>query len=88
MGARVDDVVLYDNAPVCRGASPLPAFDAVFFASSSGVEAFIGQYGARMLSGKEIFAIGEPTRNALPPRLRTKVRLMPLALPQSFGRKV
>ena len=84
MGARVDDVVLYDNAPVCRGTSPLPVFDAVFFASTSGVEAFIGQYGAKALSGKEIFAIGEPTRSALPPRLRTKARLMPLVLPQSF----
>ena len=82
MGAQVDDVVLYDNAPVLREGEPLPEFDAVFFASTSGVEAFVGLYGAKALSGREIFAIGEPTRNALPPRLRTKVRIMPLALPQ------
>ena len=86
MGARVDDVVLYGNAPVCRGALPLPEFDAVFFASTSGVEAFIGQYGVKALSGKEMFTIGEPTRNALPPKLRTKARLMPLALSRSSGR--
>ena len=86
MGAKVDDVVLYDNAPVCREGVALPKFDAVFFASTSGVEAFIEQYGAKALSRKEIFTIGEPTRNALPPKLRTKARLMPLALPQSFGR--
>ena len=86
IGAHVDDVVLYDNVSVCREASPLPQFDAVFFASTSGVEAFVGQYGAKALSGKEIFAIGGPTRNALPPKPRAKARLLPLALPQSFGR--
>ena len=86
MGAKVDDVVLYDNAPVCREGVALPKFDAVFFASTSGVEAFIEQYGTKALSRKEIFAIGGPTRNALPPKPRAKARLLPLALPQSFGR--
>ena len=78
MGAAVDDVVLYDNTPVSRDCVSLPEFDAVFFASSSAVCAFVGQYGAKAMSGKEIFVIGEPTRNALPPRLRSKARLMPL----------
>lgn len=86
MGAKVEDVVLYRNSPVFREGKSLPTSDAVFFASTSGVEAFVGQYGVKALSGKEIFAIGEPTRNALPPKLRTKARLMPLALSQSFGR--
>ena len=87
MGALVDDIVLYDNGPVHREGESLPTFDAVFFASSSGVEAFVGKYGARSLSGKEILVIGEPTRNALPPRMRTKARLMPLASTQLFERK-
>ena len=78
MGATVDDVVLYDNTPVSRDGVPLPEFDAVFFASSSAVCAFVGQYGANAMSGKEIFAIGEPTRNALPQRLRAKAQLLPL----------
>ena len=86
MGAVIDDVVLYDNAPVYRESVPLPECDAIFFASTSGVEAFIEQYGARVLFGKEIFAIGEPTRNALPRRCQTKTRILPLALPQSFKR--
>lgn len=79
MGAIVDDAVLYDNTPVARDGVPLPEFDAVFFASSSAVRAFVGQYGVKAMSGREIFVIGEPTRNALPPRLRTKAKLMPLA---------
>lgn len=79
MGAMVDDVVLYDNSPVLREAVPLPKFDAVFFASTSGVESFVGRYGVKGLSAKDIFVIGEPTRNALPPGLRAKAHLMPLA---------
>ena len=79
MGAEVDDVVLYGNAPVARPGVPLPETDAVFFASSSAVVAFVDQYGAKAMRGKEIFAIGLPTVNALPPRFRAKARLMPLA---------
>ena len=78
MGAVVDDAVLYVNTPVSRDGVPLPEFDAVFFASSSAVRAFVGQYGAKAMYGREIFVIGEPTRNALPSRLRSKARLMPL----------
>ena len=79
MGAKVDDVVLYENAPVTREGVPLPAFDALFFASSSAVGAFVDRYGAKAMRGKEIFVIGLPTQNALPPRLRAKAHLMPLA---------
>jgi uroporphyrinogen-III synthase len=79
IGAAVDDVILYDNKPVTRNGEPLPEFDAIFFASSSAVEGFLGQYGEKSVSRKEIFVIGEPTRNALPRRLRAKAQLMPLA---------
>ena len=81
MGAKVDDVVLYGNEPVVRDGVPLPECDAVFFASSSAVECFVAQYGSKTLSGMEIYVIGEPTRNALPPRLRKRAKLMPLAKP-------
>ena len=79
MGAVVDDIVLYDNRPVLRDGVALPEFDAVFFASTSGVESFTSRYGVKGLPGKDIFVIGEPTRNALPRRLRAKAHLMPLA---------
>ena len=81
MGAKVDDVVLYGNEPVVRDGVPLPKCDAVFFASSSAVEFFVAQYGAKTLSSMDIYVIGEPTRNALPPRLRKRAKLMPLARP-------
>lgn len=84
MGATVDDVVLYGNDPVVRDDVPLPKVDAVFFASSSGVEGFLSQYGTKSLSGKEIYVIGEPTRNALPRRLQAKAQLMPLARPEAM----
>jgi uroporphyrinogen III methyltransferase/synthase len=76
-GAKVDDVVLYDNVPVAH-ADPPPSHDAVFFASASAVEVFLAQYGAKALAGRTIFVIGEPTRAALPPRLRPAARLLPL----------
>ena len=79
LGVAVDDGVLYDNVPVLRPGIPQPACDAVFFASSSAVESYISQYGARSLSGKEIYAIGEPTRQALPVRMRKGAVLVPLA---------
>ena len=78
MGAAVDDIVLYDNTPVDRDVA-LPVTDAVFFASSSAVEAFVGRYGAKRLRGVDIYVIGEPTRNALPQRMRKRAMLMPLA---------
>ena len=79
IGAMVDDVVLYGNEPVVRDGVPLPKCDAVFFASSSAVKYFVAQYGAKTLSGKEIYVIGEPTRNALPIRFRRRAVLMPIA---------
>lgn len=81
MGAKVDDVVLYSNEPVVRDGVSLPKCDALFFASSSAVEFFVAQYGAKPLSGMDVYVIGEPTRNALPPRFRKRAKLMPLAKP-------
>lgn len=78
-GVAVDDVVLYDNVPVLRPGMPQPACDAVFFASSSAVESYISQYGARSLSGRKVYVIGEPTRQALPVRMRKGAVLVPLA---------
>lgn len=67
-GAKVDDVVLYDNVPVERDPvkEHLPDSDAVFFASASAVEAFLAQYGEEALESREILVMGEPTRSALP----------------------
>jgi len=65
-GAKVDDVILYDNE-FCAPSDTLPPFDDVFFASASAVESFIARYGASKLRGKGICVMGEPTRAALPP---------------------
>ena len=73
VGAQVDDFILYDNVAVAH-ADPLPPFDAVHFASASAVEAFVAAYGVSSLRGKDIFVMGEPTRAALPPRLRLHAR--------------
>ncbi len=73
-GAKVDDVILYDNV-FCAPDTKLPPFDEVFFASASAVESFLAQYGAAKLRGKKILVMGEPTRAALPDRLRTKARV-------------
>jgi uroporphyrinogen III methyltransferase/synthase len=63
LGAEVDDAVIYDNRRV--EYDRLPDFDAVFFASSSAVEAFAGQWGTSVLSDKIICAIGQPTARTL-----------------------
>ncbi len=73
VGAQVDDFILYDNVAVAH-ADPLPPFDAVHFASASAVEAFVAAYGVSSLRGKDVFVMGEPTRAALPPRLRPHAR--------------
>ncbi len=73
-GAKVDDVVLYDNEPVAH-AQPLPPFDDVFFASASAVEVFLAQHGAARLRGKGLHVMGEPTRAALPPALAARARI-------------
>jgi len=75
-GARVDDVVLYDNMPT--PAAPLPPCDAVFFASASAVEVFLDRYGTSTLNPLDVYVIGEPTRAALPPRVAKRAILFPL----------
>lgn len=76
-GAKVDDVVLYDNVP-CAPSAVLPPFDDVFFASASAVESFAAQYGLAKLRGKGLFVMGQPTRAALPERLAAKVHVFPV----------
>ena len=63
MGVEVDDTVIYDNIRV--DYEELSEFDTVFFASASGVESLIGQWGVEALSGKTIVVIGKPTAEAL-----------------------
>ncbi|HOM58935.1 MAG TPA: hydroxymethylbilane synthase [Kiritimatiellia bacterium] len=62
-GAAVEDVLLYVNEPVHYPR--LPASDAVFFASASAVEAFMGQAGVEALAGQIVVTIGRPTSEAL-----------------------
>ena len=76
-GAKVDDVILYDNE-FCAPADKLPPFDDVFFASASAVESFLAQYGAAKLRGKGIYVMGAPTRAALPPAMHRRAQLFGL----------
>lgn len=69
-GAEVVDLVLYDN--VHETHTSLPEFDDVFFASASGVESFLAQYGEKKLRGKGIYVMGKPTLSALPERVAKK----------------
>jgi uroporphyrinogen III methyltransferase / synthase len=62
-GAEVEDAIFYDNVRV--DYEELPPFDAVFFASASGVESLIGQWGVDALAGKATVVIGKPTAEAL-----------------------
>ncbi len=62
-GAHVEDAVIYDNLRVDHEA--LPDFDAVFFASASGVDSFIAQWGTASLRNKTTVVIGRPTEAAL-----------------------
>lgn len=71
-GARVDDLVLYENEFLTPG--PLPPFEDVFFASASAVESFLAQYGENCLRGKGVYVMGGPTRTALPPAWRDRAR--------------
>ncbi len=63
-GAKVDDVVLYDNRFTAPG-DVLPPFDDVFFASASAVESFVAQYGVSRLRGKGVLVMGKPTQAAV-----------------------
>ena len=65
-GAQVEDVVLYENVRIKHDT--LPAFDALFFASSSAVNAFIDQWGIQVLENKPVCAIGSPTSQTLKKR--------------------
>ena len=73
-GARVDDVVLYENR-ACAPEGALPPFDDVFFASASAAESFVARYGAGALRGKGVFVMGGPTWTALPKRYSAKARI-------------
>ena len=73
-GARVDDVVHYENR-ACAPEGALPPFDDVFFASASAVESFVAHYGAGALRGKGVLVMGGPTRAALPKSFSAKARI-------------
>ncbi|MCG2661114.1 MAG: uroporphyrinogen-III synthase, partial [Kiritimatiellae bacterium] len=62
-GYRVTDCVLYANKPL--RPERIPAFDAVFFASASAVEAFVALAPVDALAGKMVVALGKPTLTAL-----------------------
>ncbi len=62
-GAIVTEETLYRNVPVKY--EKLPEFDAVIFASSSAVHAFLDNFGSGKLKGKYIVAIGKPTLETL-----------------------
>ena len=72
-GAKVDDVVLYENR-ACAPEGALPSFDDVFFASASAVESFVARYGAGALRGKGVLVMGGPTCAAIPKRYSAKAR--------------
>ena len=63
LGAEVDDCILYKNERI-RYES-LPAFEVVFFASASAVNAFIEQWGPQPLTRKTLLTIGSPTAREL-----------------------
>jgi uroporphyrinogen III methyltransferase/synthase len=62
-GSDVTDTIIYDNEKVTHDV--LPEFDAAFFASASGVESFIAQWGVQSLESKTTVVIGKPTAEAL-----------------------
>ncbi|WP_372796740.1 uroporphyrinogen-III C-methyltransferase [Pontiella sp.] len=61
--AEVEDAIIYDNEQITH--EELPPFDAVFFASASGVESFIAQWGVQSLENKTSVVIGKPTAQAM-----------------------
>ncbi|MEE9368180.1 MAG: uroporphyrinogen-III C-methyltransferase [Pontiella sp.] len=63
IGATVEDAIIYDNEAITH--DELPDFDAAFFASASGVESFLDQWGSQSLAGKTTLVIGKPTSRAL-----------------------
>ncbi len=83
-GAKVDDVVLYENR-ACAPEGALPPFDDVFFASASAVESFFARYGAKVLRGKGVLVMGGPTRAALPKSFSAKARIFDILTPNISG---
>ncbi len=63
LGAAVTDVTLYRTA--IREYETPPNCEAVFFASSSAVEAWRENYGMNRLHDKDVIAIGAPTARTL-----------------------
>lgn len=63
LGTEVEDAIIYDNEAIIH--ETLPPFDSVFFASASGVESFITQWGVKSLENKTSVVIGKPTAKAL-----------------------
>lgn len=61
--AEVDDYIIYENEFIKYDEQP--DFDIAFFASASGVESFITQWGAEPLENKTTVVIGKPTEKAL-----------------------
>jgi uroporphyrinogen III methyltransferase/synthase len=66
LGLVAEDCILYQNEVILY--ERLPAFDAIFFASASAVEAFEDQRGLATLEGVIVAAIGRPTIEALKAR--------------------
>ncbi len=62
-GFRVTDAVLYANEPM--RPERIPAFDAVFFARASAVEAYLAAQPPDTLAEKTVVAMGQPTLTAL-----------------------
>jgi len=60
---EIEDAIIYDNEQITH--EELPPFDAVFFASASGVESFITQWGVQSLENKTSVVIGKPTAEAM-----------------------
>ncbi len=54
LGLHVDDVVLYRNEPLRHNRKP--QFDMAIFASGSGVESLLAQWGREALAGKIVAA--------------------------------
>jgi uroporphyrinogen-III synthase len=73
-GAEVTDCVLYRNEVIRH--TRLPVFDDVIFLSASAVDSFVSQWGADVLTGRTVVAIGEPTAFALGKR-NAKVDISP-----------
>jgi len=63
-GAEVIDRVLYASE-LLSPEGDCPACDAVFFASSSGAEAFLNLWGTEALEGRTVLVIGKPTAGTL-----------------------